>query len=50
MKNSYGENLNKYLNVARELEKLCNMRLTVIEIIVANLGNVFKGLEKYFGS
>ena len=34
------------LDVSRELKKLCNMRVMVIQIVVRELGRVFKGLEK----
>ena len=40
------EKLNKYLDLARELKKLCNMMVTVIPIIVRALGTVPKNQEK----
>ena len=39
------ENIDKYLNLAREQKKLWNMRVTVIPIVVCALGTVRKGLE-----
>ena len=38
------EKIDKYLNFAREMKKLCNMRMTVIPIVVGAL--VPKGLER----
>ena len=40
------EKLSKYLDLSRELEKLWNMRMTVIPIVVEELGTVVKDLEK----
>ena len=34
----------KYLELARELEKLWNMKVTVVPIIISALGTVIKGL------
>ena len=38
------ENKDKYLDLARELKTLWNMRITVITIVVSALGTVTKGL------
>ena len=38
------EKINKYMDLARELKKLWNMKMTVIPIILSVLGMVFKGL------
>ena len=40
------EKRNKYLNFARELKKLWNMKVTVIPIVIGVLGTVTKGLVK----
>ena len=40
------ENMYKYLDLARELKKLWNMKVKVIPIVVGALGTVPKGLEK----
>ena len=40
------EQIDKYWDLARELKKLWNMRVTVIPIIVGALRTVPKGLEK----
>ena len=40
------EKIDKFLNLAKELRKLWNMKVTVIPIIVVAFGTVFKGLEK----
>ena len=42
-----GENIDKYLDLARELKKLWNM--TVISIVVGAFGTISKGLEKETG-
>ena len=34
-----------YLNLARELKKLWNMRVKMIPIVIGTLETVFKGLE-----
>ena len=39
-----GEKKDKYLNLTRELKKLCNMKVTVIPIVISALGTVTKGL------
>ena len=38
------EKMSKYLDLARELKKLWNMKVTVIPIVVGALGTVTKGL------
>ena len=40
------ETRDKYLNLAKELEKLWNMKVTVIPVIMNKLGTVIKGLIK----
>ena len=40
------EKKNKYLDLTRELEKLRNMKMTFIPIIIGDLGTVTKGLLK----
>ena len=40
------EKLNKYLDLAREQKKLCNMKMTVIPIILVTLGTIPKNMEK----
>ena len=40
------EKVDKYLDLARELKKLWNMRVTVIPIVDSALGTVLKGLKK----
>ena len=37
---------NKYLNVARQLKKLWNMKLTIIPNVIGAFGTVTKGLLK----
>ena len=34
----------KYQDLARELKKLCNMKVTVILIVISALGTIKKGL------
>ena len=41
------ENRDKYLDLARELRKLCNMRVKVILPVIGALLTVSKGLEKW---
>ena len=41
-----GERIDKYLDLARELNKLWNIRVTVIPVVLGTLGIVSKGLEK----
>ena len=36
----------KYLNLARELKKLWNMKVTIIPIVIGTFGTVNKGLSK----
>ena len=38
--------MDKFLDLARELKNLLNMKVTVIPIVVGALGMVPKGLEK----
>ena len=45
---SKDEKRNKYLDLARELKKLWNMKVTVISIVVSALGTIPKGLVKGF--
>ena len=40
------ENMDKYLDLARKLKRLWNMRVKVIPIVVGALGTVTKSLEK----
>ena len=40
------EKIDKYMDLTRELKKLCNMRMTVIPILIGALGIILKGLEK----
>ena len=40
------EKMDKYLDLARELKKLWNMKVKVISIVFGALGTVPKGLEK----
>ena len=40
------ENKDKYLDLARELKKLCNMQVTIIPIVMGTFGTVTKGLLK----
>ena len=37
-----------YLGLERELKKLWNMKITMIQIVIGALGTVSKGLEKRF--
>ena len=34
----------KYLDLARELKKLWNMKVTVISVVIGTLGTITKGL------
>ena len=40
------EKKNKYLNLARELKKLWNMKVTIVPIVIGALGTITKGLLK----
>ena len=40
------EKINKYLDLARKLKKLWNIRMTVMPIVFSALGTIYKGLEK----
>ena len=44
--NKESEKIDKYLDLARELKRLLNMRMTVIPMIIGALGMVHKGLKK----
>ena len=46
MKIKESENRDKYLDLARELKKLRNMKVMVIQIVVGALGTMPKGLVK----
>ena len=43
------EKKDKYLDLARELKKLWNMKVTVIPIVIGAFGTVTKGLLKGLG-
>ena len=43
------EKKDKYLDLARELKKLLNMKLTIIPIVISAFGTVTKGLLKGLG-
>ena len=38
------EKKDKYLNLAREMKKLWNMKVTIIQIVIGALGAVIKGV------
>ena len=40
------ENKDKYLDLARELKKLWNMKVTIIPTVIGTFGTVAKGLLK----
>ena len=40
------EKKDKYLDLARELKKLQNMKLTIVPIVIGALGTITKGLLK----
>ena len=40
------EEKNKYLDLARELKKLWNMKVTIVPIVIDALGTITKGLLK----
>ena len=44
--NTESEKKDKYLNLARELKKLWNIKATVIPIVIGAFGTVTKGLVK----
>ena len=46
MKIKESEKIDKYFDLARELEKFWNMRVIVIRVVVDTLETVLKGLEK----
>ena len=41
-----GEVVKKYLNLARELKKLWNMKVTIVPIVIGAFGIIIKGLLK----
>ena len=43
------EDINKYLNLAKEQKKMWNMQVMVIPIVVGALGTALKGLEREIG-
>ena len=46
---SWTKKRDKYLDLARELKKLWNMRVMVISVVIDMLGTVPKGLEREVG-
>ena len=46
MKVKESEKINKLFDLARELKKLWNIRVTMIPIIICALGTIAKGLDK----
>ena len=40
------EKKDKYLDLARESKKLCNMKVTIVPIVIGALGTITKGLLK----
>ena len=40
------EKKDKYLDLARELKKLWNMKVTIVPIVIGALGTIAKGLLK----
>ena len=44
MKSKQREKIKKYLDLARKLKKLWNMKVTVISFVVSALGTAFNGL------
>ena len=49
VKRKENEKMDKYLDLARELKKLWNMKVKVIPIVVGALGTVPKGIGKGIG-
>ena len=41
-----GEKKDKYFDLARELKKLWNMKVTIVPIVIGALGTITKGLLK----
>ena len=41
------EKIKKYLDLARELKKLQNMRVVGMPIVISELGTILKGLEEW---
>ena len=48
MKIKANQKREKYLDITRELKKLCIVKMTVIPVLIGALGIVPKGLEKGF--
>ena len=46
MKTKESENGDKYVYLARELNKQCNMTVTVIPVVIGALGIISKGMVK----
>ena len=46
MKIKENEKMDEYLDIARELKKMCKKKITLIPIIIGALGTVPKGLEE----
>ena len=44
--NNDNDNNNKYLDLARELKKLWNMKVTIVLIVIGAFGTITKGLLK----
>ena len=38
--------MDKYLDLAKELKKLWNMKVTIVPIVIGDLGTITKGLLK----
>ena len=49
MKMKENKKIDKYLDLARELKKLCNIKMMVIPIVVGALETVLKGLKQETG-
>ena len=45
-KSDESEKKDKYLDLARELKKLWNMKVTIVSIVIGALGTITKGLLK----
>ena len=41
------EKKDKYLDLARELKRLWNMKVTIVPIVISAFGTITKGLLKY---
>ena len=44
------EKKGKYLDLGRELKKLWNMKVMIVQIVIGALGTITKGLLKGFGN